>query len=164
LTNCSPPQAANFNGVSPPTHPVDVLLLLTAGDRVLLALRQGTGYADGCWNLPSGKLDPGEDAVSAVRRETWEEVGIHLTAEDLTPAATIHHRNNTGLGRVGIVFTAQWDADRHPAPTNAEPSKCGGIGWFPADELPAETYPYTAAAIQAWRHDERFRLSGWGAD
>jgi hypothetical protein len=28
-----------------PTHPVDVLLILTDGDRVLLALRDGTGYA-----------------------------------------------------------------------------------------------------------------------
>jgi len=27
------------------THPVDVLLVLTDDDRVLLALRQGTGYA-----------------------------------------------------------------------------------------------------------------------
>lgn len=36
-----------------PTHPVDVLLILTTGDQVLLALRDGTGYADGMWNLPS---------------------------------------------------------------------------------------------------------------
>ena len=28
-----------------PTHPVDVLLVLTDADHVLLALREGTGYA-----------------------------------------------------------------------------------------------------------------------
>jgi hypothetical protein len=36
-----------------PTHPVDVLIILTNGDHVLLALRSGTGYADDQWNLPS---------------------------------------------------------------------------------------------------------------
>lgn len=32
---------------------IDVLLLLIRGDTVLLALRAGTGFADGWWNLPS---------------------------------------------------------------------------------------------------------------
>ncbi len=35
------------------TSPVDVLLLLVRDDQVLLALRAGTGFADGWWNLPS---------------------------------------------------------------------------------------------------------------
>jgi 8-oxo-dGTP pyrophosphatase MutT (NUDIX family) len=138
-----------------------VLLLLSAGNRILLALRQGTGYADGWWNLPSGKLETGEDAVSAVRRETREEVGIDLPASDLTLVTTLHHRNRSGQGRIGLVFTARWDPGRHPAPANTEPAKCGGIGWFAVDELPPETDRYTAAAVQAWRSDERFRLSGW---
>jgi 8-oxo-dGTP diphosphatase len=138
-----------------------VLLLLATGDHILLALRQGTGYADGYWNLPSGKLEAGEDAVSAVRRETWEEVGIDLAASDLTLAATVHHRNHSGHGRIGLVFSARWDASRHSAPTNAEPNKCAGVGWFAADELPAETDRYTAVAVQAWRREDRFRLSGW---
>jgi len=51
-----------------PVHPVDVLLLLVDGDHVLMALREGTGYADGQWNLPSGKLELHEDAVSAIIR------------------------------------------------------------------------------------------------
>ena len=116
---------------APPTHPVDVFLLLTAGDRILLALRQGTAYADGYWNLPSGKLELGENAVSAVRRETREEVGIDLPASDLTMAATLHHRNRSEQGRIGLVFCARWDADGISAPTNAEPAKCGGSAGFP---------------------------------
>lgn len=30
----------------------------------------------GQWALPGGRLDPGEDAVEAARRETWEELGV----------------------------------------------------------------------------------------
>ncbi|ABW12049.1 conserved hypothetical protein [Parafrankia sp. EAN1pec] len=31
---------------------IDVMLLLVRDDTVLLALRAGTGFADGWWNLP----------------------------------------------------------------------------------------------------------------
>lgn len=37
------------------------MLMLINGSQVLLALRENTGYADGLWNLPSGKLEDGED-------------------------------------------------------------------------------------------------------
>ncbi len=107
-----------------PTHPVDVLLILTDGDRVLLALREGTGYADGQWNLPSGKLEHGEDALNAIQRETREEIGLHLTRTDLHATGAVHHRNTAGQGRIGLTFTAAHDPTRHGEPTNAEPHKC----------------------------------------
>ena len=144
-----------------PTHPVDVLLILTDGDHVLLALRSGTGYADNNWNLPSGKLELGEDAVSAVIRETTEEVGMRLAADEVRMVATVHHRNTAGLARVGLVFAAELDRARHGAPVNAEPHKCAKVEWFPADMLPSNTYPYTAACVQAWRTGDPLRLSGW---
>ncbi|MCH9017306.1 MAG: NUDIX domain-containing protein, partial [Chloroflexi bacterium] len=33
--------------------------------------------------LPGGKLDPGEDALSAARRELHEELGIEAAAEQV---------------------------------------------------------------------------------
>ena len=53
-----------------PQQPViDVMLILERDGTVCLAERQGTGYADGMLNLPSGKLDDGEDVFEAVIRE-----------------------------------------------------------------------------------------------
>ncbi|MCA1702336.1 MAG: hypothetical protein LC808_03320 [Actinobacteria bacterium] len=59
------------------------------GPNVLLALRDGTGYADGQWNLPSGKLEIGEDGVSALVREAaeighvaWRSVGGRRVHQD----------------------------------------------------------------------------------
>lgn len=144
-----------------PTHPVNVLLILVRGGRVLLALRDGTGYADGQWNLPSGKLEFGEDAVSALRREAEEEIGIRLTPGDLRMVATVHHRNTAGLGRVGLVFAVDHDPARHGEAINAEPHKCATITWFGAGVLPDNTYPYTAACVTAWRAGVPFQLSGW---
>ena len=84
--------------------PVDCKLLYTAGDRVLLALRQGTGYADGQWNLPSGKLDAGEMVDAAVCREAGEEVGLRLKPEDLRFSVLLHWRNPEGQYRLGVFF------------------------------------------------------------
>jgi 8-oxo-dGTP diphosphatase len=144
-----------------PMHPVDVLLLLTEGEHVLLALREGTGYADGQWNLPSGKLEHGEDAVSAVIREAREEIGVRLDPGEPRMVATVHHRNTAGFARVGLVFTVAYDPARHREPINAEPHKCAKIEWFPADMPPSNTYPYTAECVRAFRDGQPFALSGW---
>jgi 8-oxo-dGTP diphosphatase len=116
-----------------PMHPVDVLLILTNADHVLLALRDGTGYADGHWNLPSGKLEQGEDALSAVIREAREEIGVQLGSDAPRMVATVHHRCAARLARVGLVFAVAYDA-----------------------------YAYTAACVRAFRDGEPFRLSGSG--
>lgn len=144
-----------------PTHPVDVLLILTQGDHVLLALRDGTGYADGMWNLPSGKLETGEDAISALIRETREEIGVQLAPDEPRMTAIVHHRNAAGLARVGLVFTVKHDSARHGEPVNAEPHKCAKIEWFPVGLLPTNTYPYTAACVTAYLDRQPLRLSGW---
>ncbi|GAA2913173.1 hypothetical protein Acy02nite_90510 [Actinoplanes cyaneus] len=144
-----------------PRHPVDVFLLLHDGPKVLLALRAGTGYADGERNLVSGKLETGETALAGVRREAAEEVGLRLGEDDVHFTATVHHRNRNGQGRIGLVFTAAFEPGRHGEPVNAEPHKCAGIEWFPFDELPAETDRYTLACVAAWRSGERLHLSGW---
>jgi 8-oxo-dGTP diphosphatase len=144
-----------------PRHPVDVFLLLTDANRVLLGLRSGTGYADGQWVLPSGKLEVGEDAISAVIRETREEIGLRLPANEPRLTAVVHHRPLVGIARVGLVFAVSFDRHRHGEPVNAEPHKCAKIGWFARDQLPTNTYPYSAAGVHAARDNERLVLSGW---
>ena len=145
----------------PPAHPVDVLLLLTRADQVLLALRQGTGFADGRWNLPSGKLETGEHALDAMIREAHEEIGVRLDPADLRLAATVHRRNADGATRIGLVFAAELAPGRHGEPVNAEPHKCARIAWFPADRFPPATLRYTADCIAAARTGTPFTLSGW---
>jgi 8-oxo-dGTP pyrophosphatase MutT (NUDIX family) len=146
---------------APPRHPVDVFLLLLDGESVLLALRQNTGYADGQWNLPSGKLEIGEDAVSGMIREADEEIGIRLDPGELRLAATVHHRAAPDHTRLGLVFAATSAPGRQGEPLNAEPHKCGGIQWFPADALPPAMSAYSADCIRAFLDGVPFLLSGW---
>lgn len=48
---------------------------VVAGDRLLVAQRSGGPY-DGCWELPGGKVEPGESDLAALVRECEEELGI----------------------------------------------------------------------------------------
>ncbi|MBB5866628.1 8-oxo-dGTP pyrophosphatase MutT (NUDIX family) [Allocatelliglobosispora scoriae] len=143
------------------TSVVDVLLLLTRGDQVLLALRDGTGYADGQYNLPSGKLEADETLIDALIRETQEEIGIRLDPAEVHHAATVHCRNPEGARRIGVMFTAVSMPERQGEPFNAEPHKCAMVGWFPLDMLPRNTVPYTVAGVELFRSGQPFGLIDW---
>jgi 8-oxo-dGTP pyrophosphatase MutT (NUDIX family) len=54
------------------------LLDLDTTPRVLVLKRAARGLNAGQWALPGGKLEPGEDAVTAALRELAEEAGVHV--------------------------------------------------------------------------------------
>lgn len=139
----------------------DVFLLLVRDGRVLLALRENTGYADGQWNLPSGKLEADEDLAAAAAREAREEVGLRLAPAGLRLVTVVHHRNPGEQPRLGFFFAAEdWSGE----PRNAEPHKCGGLGWYPLDALPANTVPYTSAGVRQFLRGESYGRHGWKPD
>lgn len=58
-------------------------------NRVLIARRPPSGLLGGLWEFPGGKLESGESAAAAVRRELMEEVGIEVRVGGLIER--IHH-------------------------------------------------------------------------
>ena len=61
-----------------PHYEVVLAYLLNAQGRVLLTRRKQEGFLGGLWELPGGKVEPGETLEQAVRRELYEELGLHL--------------------------------------------------------------------------------------
>ena len=55
-------------------------VLRDARGRVLVAQRGVGKHLAGCWEFPGGKLDPGESAHTALRRELREELGVEIGA------------------------------------------------------------------------------------
>ncbi|MET8863353.1 NUDIX domain-containing protein [Nonomuraea sp. NPDC004580] len=137
---------------------VDVHVILERGKDILLCLRQGTGYRDGWFCLPSGHLDEGETVIECALRETREEVGVHLDLASLRPATVLHHLNPEGKPRIGFFFaTSHWTGDI----INAEPHKCAAVEWFPARRLPDNTVPYTIAGLDHYHRNQPIGMSGW---
>lgn len=45
----------------------------------LLVVRRGREPGRGLWSVPGGRVEPGENDVTAVEREVLEETGLHVT-------------------------------------------------------------------------------------
>ncbi len=55
----------------------------------LIAKRQKGKHLAGFWELPGGKLEPGESRLKGLRRELKEELNIHCT--DTRPYQQVRH-------------------------------------------------------------------------
>jgi 8-oxo-dGTP diphosphatase len=139
-------------------HGVGVHLILIADGSVLLGLRENTGFADGCWSVPGGRLEPGEPLTAGVVREAAEEVGIEIAEADLEFAHLCHHQDPDGRARLGVFFTATaWAGE----PINREPEKCSKLAWHPLTMLPDNTVDYARTAIHYAIDATHFSQHGW---
>ncbi len=76
------------NAALAPAAVVVVLAPGDAGEPSFLLTRRASGLRrhGGQWALPGGRLDPGETATDAARRELREELGLELSGEDVLGA------------------------------------------------------------------------------
>jgi 8-oxo-dGTP diphosphatase len=80
-----------------------VLCFVLSGGRVLL-IRKKRGLGAGKITAPGGRIEPGESALDAARRETQEEVG--LTPHGLSQAGELSFEFADGFALHCTVFTA----------------------------------------------------------
>ena len=73
---------------------VKVIIYDQLGQVLLLQRSQASKNNAGKWDLPGGKLDPGENFNEALLREVQEETGIE--AEIIEPLGTISYEFNAG--------------------------------------------------------------------
>jgi len=135
-------------------------LFLLDGERVLLSLRQNTGYADGQWSVVAGHLDGDETAVMAISREAREEADIALAPDNLVVVGIMHRRAEGLVGRERLDFflTARvWRG----TPTNLEPEKCAALAWHALDDLPRDMVPYVRRALANYWQGRWFDTFGW---
>jgi 8-oxo-dGTP pyrophosphatase MutT (NUDIX family) len=116
------------------TVPVFVYLI-DDRKRVYLQRRFNTGYLDGYYEVPAGKIDVEEFPKQAACREAFEETGITIDPEDL---ALFHSYLNLSNNRpwLGLMFrTRKWKG----TPAIREPEKCDDSRFFDESELPKLT-------------------------
>lgn len=118
-------------------------VLLRQESRVLLQLRQNTGYRDGHWAAAAaGHVEAGESVIQAAQRETLEELGIEVAADDLMPLTGMHRTHGNGLAideRADFFFECRrWTGEPHLVET----TKAADLRWFDLDALPDPVVPH----------------------
>jgi 8-oxo-dGTP pyrophosphatase MutT (NUDIX family) len=138
---------------------VSAFVIVRRNDEVLLLRRCATGWHDGEYSLPAGRLEPDETLVGAAVRELREETTLEVSSEDLRLSHLIHSRTsaprNTWLG--AFFIAERWRGE----PRLAEADKHDDIGWFALAALPANTVRYTRQGLTNALSGVPFSVYGW---
>ncbi|MFZ3471340.1 NUDIX domain-containing protein [Streptomyces sp. 4.24] len=131
------------------------------GRVVLLQRSENAKFAQGMWDLPVGKSEPGEPITETAVRELYEETGMTVKPESLKVAHIIHGAWGVEApnGFLTVVFAAhEWTGE----PENREPRKHSQVSWVDTAALPAEFVPTTRSALVAFLSDgAQVSLNGW---
>ncbi|MGW7055849.1 nucleotide triphosphate diphosphatase NUDT15 [Streptomyces sp. NPDC054887] len=114
------------------------------GARVLL----GLGH-DGRWELPGGKVDPGESFEEAAVRELAEETSLSAGAAEVRIVAVLV---DAAPGVTRVTAAAVLDGATG-TPRVTEPHKIVRWEWFAPQDVPGALFVPSAAVLRAWRPD-----------
>lgn len=134
-----------------PHYYVATNVLIEKDGKILLSLRQNTGWADGQMTIPGGHTEDGESVIAAAIREAKEELGLNLKASDLTYLCT--ENKFTQRSYLSVIFIAKTDQ----TPTNTESDKCKELVWADPKNLPENVTPNFKQIIEkAYLGNEKY--------
>ncbi|MEY9938091.1 NUDIX domain-containing protein [Streptacidiphilus sp. MAP5-3] len=120
-------------------------------------------FAQGMWDLPVGKSEPGEPITETAVRELKEETGLVVAVDDLRLAHVIHGARGVEApnGFLTVVFAAhRWSGNL----TNGEPEKHAQVAWVATNEIPEAFVPTTGSALTRYLHDgPQVSVDSWGS-
>lgn len=119
--------------------------LIWRDDGMLLVSRRPEGGSHaGKWELPGGKIEPGETPAQALEREIWEELGIRVEAGSEF-GRVVHDYPTLRVTLIGL----------HALYTTGEPQRIGvaDFRWIDPSELLDLTFPEANARLfeHPWR-------------
>ncbi|HEY7857865.1 MAG TPA: NUDIX domain-containing protein [Candidatus Nanopelagicales bacterium] len=144
---------------------VVVAAAVVRSGRLLGARRRGPSQLAGLWELPGGKVEPGEDPREALLRELTEELSIDAAVVGTVrgPGTGDWPLTDESVLRVLRVRLPPDEAVR-PGPAHDQvrwfdPWQLGEVPWLPADVAPAQA---AAEGVGTWVGFPTGEVSGTG--
>lgn len=114
--------------------------IIRNNERILLSKRPLEKHQGGKWEFPGGKIDQGELAVEALKRECKEELGISIESPSLYEVVDFDY----GDKQVRISF---YTVERFSGkPEGREGQE---VGWFAIHELSSLNFPEANQVVVA---------------
>jgi 8-oxo-dGTP diphosphatase len=117
---------------------VAAVALLDRRDRVLMQRRASEAVHGGLWEFPGGKLEAGESAEAAARREILEELAVTIDIDGLAQVAMVNgFTAGPGASRPLSIFLfacRRWQGEPLAQAASA-------IGWYELHDLAALAMP-----------------------
>lgn len=131
-----------------------VRILLERAGKILLLERI---ESRGGFSLPGGKVEKNESPLQAIKRETFEEIGLKLKKKQLHFLHTLQRKRKQQVDELVYFFSCnKWEGKL----AVKEPHKFKAIRWFDKNALPqdlSEVYVEGIKAIEAGRVMTYFR-------
>ena len=108
--------------------------------RVLITQRKKGAHLEGLWELPGGKIDPGEDPRDALVRELDEELGI---AVDVGPPVEVTPWKYPGRHVLLLFF----ECARRAGSPEPRPLDVADLRWADRDALAGLEFPPADVAV-----------------
>ena len=135
--------------------------ILRDGDKVAMVLRKNTGYMDGYYGLPAGKVEYGEPYTIGAVREAKEEAGVDISSDKIRFVHAVHRHGVEGdefMDWVDVYFEAsEWTGE----PYNAEVEKSERLDWIDMNNLPDNIVPPQLDALQHIARGTLYSEYGW---
>ncbi|MFJ4341869.1 NUDIX hydrolase [Streptomyces sp. NPDC088915] len=141
--------AAALRNVQPPTAHASLgagVVVTDGSGRVLLGL-----HRSGVWELPGGRVEPGESVEAAAVRELAEETALVADAADVEVLGLLLDSVTSDRMTRMTVATAVGAFRGTPAVT--EPDKIERWEWTAPDRLPEALFLPSAQVLRTWRPD-----------
>jgi len=112
---------------------IDVVAgLISRDDKLLITQRLPDAHLPGLWEFPGGKREPGEPWKQSLRRELFEELGIHVQVGRFLQSVVHHYPNKS----VRIRFYACLWQKNEPVPL-----ACQKLAWVDTCQLQDFAFP-----------------------
>jgi 8-oxo-dGTP diphosphatase len=126
------PNIARDNSPLKRLHVVAAVIYNPESTHVCIARRPLSAHQGGLWEFPGGKVEEGESAEAALKRELQEEIGIH--AQEFAPWIEVRHDYSDKS-----IFLDVWRVDRFDGqPRGMENQE---VAWVTVDRLRDYAFP-----------------------
>jgi 8-oxo-dGTP diphosphatase len=120
-------------GTKQTPHVIVVAGAMIAGGTLLVAQRDRPPELAGLWELPGGKVAPGETDVEALTRELFEELGVEVAVGERVGDDVALSETMTLRAYLVTCTAGTPRADDHRALRWVTVAELDGLAWVPAD-------------------------------